>query len=121
MSDMVSEESNLRAAWGLQIINAVMTARLASLNRTLSDKALEMLDPAGVAIIRMVMPFHDRGRELDVDHHRIFALLKVHDEDEPMTAMFDILASDWDTFASVSDFEDELSHQIRQANQKRGT
>lgn len=70
------------------------TAIKCKFNRALSDDAIAALDPEGNHVLVMMLYGHnmDSAREL---HHRTRAILKVPGTMEPITAMLDVLDTDW--------------------------
>jgi hypothetical protein len=70
-------------------------ADTAGLNQQLSPAALKRLDPDGFSIMTIAYPFHNIDHAGPV-HHRVNAFLAVRGQNEPVVALIDVLADDWE-------------------------
>lgn len=68
------------------------------LNRQIPQEVLRDLDPAGYNVLKLILPYHERGIIDDPAHHRVLALFKVNGEYDPVEMYVDVLTSDWETF-----------------------
>jgi hypothetical protein len=90
-----------KALTATQVSLIAKHAKHANLNRQLTPEVLKDLDPIGINLIKIRLPFHHRGIRNDPQHHRVDFLLKMTGTMEPLTGFLDILDSDWEPLPTV--------------------
>lgn len=68
-----------------------------NLNRSLSDMAVENLDPEGYSVVTMLIHHNTANGYRIADHYRCQMLLKLTDDEQPHAALLDIFPDDFDS------------------------
>lgn len=92
---------SVRVADACQLDELTKNAAHFKLNRQLSAKALDEIDPDGYSILTMLLFDHDRGRSGDPMHHRVQAYLKMKNQADPFMAIIDVTHKDWEDLSHV--------------------
>ncbi len=88
---------DMRLASAADMLTLAHESRAHNLNRQLDPNPLRrLLDPKGVNVLQVLLPFHSRGdAAADEMHHRVRVLLRYQGTDTPHLAELDVLAAQW--------------------------
>jgi hypothetical protein len=74
------------------------------LNRQLDLRSVGAVDPDGLHVLAVILPYHNGIAAKQGPHHRCEILIKRPDTTEPSTAVIDVLVEDFNRLTTASEY-----------------